>query len=122
MAMLNIRIASCRPLYDIFDANRLLLCRHAMDPLNGLWFSGLMCLVLWALATPLALGLVNLYRRMVCARGLSHTNSHQYGYMYFIKRHLIVIRLRTGALFCIFSRAPSDSLIISEQSRWTSSR
>lgn len=85
MAMLNNRIASCRPLYDIFDASRLLLCRHAMDPLNGLWFSGLICLLLWALATPLALGLVNIYRRMVCARGLSHTNSHQYGYKYLFK-------------------------------------
>lgn len=85
MAMLSIRIASCRPLYDIFDANRLLLCRHAVEPLNGLWFSGLMCLLLWALATPLALGLVNIYRRMVCARGLSHTNSHQYGYKYLFK-------------------------------------
>lgn len=78
MAELNVRVATCRPLFDIFDAARWLLCRHVMDPLNGLWFSGLLCMLLWAVVTPLALGLVNIYRRMTCAIGLTHTNSHQY--------------------------------------------
>lgn len=78
MWLLNEHVASCRPLYQIFEANRLLFCRHTMAPLNGLWFAGLACIVLWVVATPLALALASIYRRMTCVKGMRHTNSHQY--------------------------------------------
>ncbi|KAJ6647515.1 Prominin-1 [Pseudolycoriella hygida] len=94
LSMLNEKVATCRPFFDIFNANRMLLCHHAMSPLNGLWFSAVLCLVFWNLATPLTLALENIHRRIGFARRLRHTNSHQ---------------------------APADSLIISEQSHWAAS-
>ncbi|XP_037024841.1 prominin-1-A [Bradysia coprophila] len=94
LSLLNERTASCRPLFDIFNANRMLLCHHTIAPLNGLWFSALLCLTFWNLATPISLALANIYGRMGLSRGLRHTNSHQ---------------------------APADSLIISEQSNWAAS-
>lgn len=124
-SILNERIASCRPLYNIFNANRILLCRHTMDPLNGLWFSGLLCMLLWSIATPLSLSLASIYKRLNCARGLRHTNSHQYGY------NVIIIKMKISFEcfflcffhnFLVFYRAPTDSLIISEQSNWAAER
>lgn len=78
MWLLNDHLSSCRPLFQIFEANRSLFCRHTISPLNGLWFAGLMCILLWLVATPLSLALATIYRRLGCARQLSHTNSHQY--------------------------------------------
>uniref|UniRef100_A0A182M467 Uncharacterized protein n=1 Tax=Anopheles culicifacies TaxID=139723 RepID=A0A182M467_9DIPT len=77
--MLNERCASCRPLFDIFDAMRMLFCHHIMDPMNGLWFSAFLCLFLWAVATPLSLMLSSTYRRLeVLSSKLQHSNSHRY--------------------------------------------
>lgn len=70
-------IAPCRPLFNIFDVNRHSLCHHIIDPLNGLWFSAFMCLLLWALLTPIALCLANVYKKMCNSRRLTHSNSHQ---------------------------------------------
>ncbi|XP_031635257.1 uncharacterized protein LOC116348398 isoform X2 [Contarinia nasturtii] len=87
-------VAPCRQLFNIFDANRHLFCHHIIDPLNGLWFSGFLSLSLWAILTPIALGLATIYKKMEYSRGLRRSSSHQ---------------------------APADSLIISEQSNWGSS-
>ncbi|XP_035784640.1 prominin-1-A-like isoform X2 [Anopheles albimanus] len=77
--VLNDRCASCRPLFDIFDAMRMLFCHHIMDPMNGLWFSAFLCLFFWAIATPLSLILSSTYRRLeVLSSKLQHSNSHRY--------------------------------------------
>lgn len=97
MWLLNEHIASCRPLYQIFEANRLLFCRHTMAPLNGLWFAGLACIVLWVVATPLSLALASIYRRMTCVKGMRHTNSHQY------VEHLLVHLIKGLTFICRIS-------------------
>ncbi|XP_035892122.1 prominin-1-like isoform X1 [Anopheles stephensi] len=77
--VLNGGCASCRPLFDIFDAMRMLFCHHIMDPMNGLWFSAFLCLFLWAVATPLSLMLSSTYRRLeILSSKLQHSNSHRY--------------------------------------------
>ncbi|XP_053678459.1 prominin-1 [Anopheles nili] len=77
--VLRERCASCRPLFDIFDAMRMLFCHHIMDPMNGLWFSAFLCLFLWAVATPLSLMLSSTYRRIdVLSSKLQHSNSNRY--------------------------------------------
>ncbi|XP_046385639.1 prominin-1-A [Ischnura elegans] len=57
-------VANCRPLWDIYHATRLLLCRHIMDPLNGFWFATVWCLLLLLVATPLALKLADYYKHI----------------------------------------------------------
>lgn len=71
------RVAPCRALFNIFDTNRHLFCHHIIDPLNGLWFSAFACLLLWAILTPIALGLANVYKQMNSSRGFRRSNSHQ---------------------------------------------
>lgn len=75
--MLSERLALCRPLFDVFDANRHLFCRHIIDPLNGLWFSSFLSIVFWTFLTPISLGMATIYRRMCDTRGLTRSNSHQ---------------------------------------------
>ncbi|XP_055627001.1 prominin-1 isoform X2 [Toxorhynchites rutilus septentrionalis] len=78
--LLSEKCASCRPLYDIFDAMRMLFCHHIMDPMNGLWFSSFMCLFFWSIATPVSLMMSNTYRRLdILAGKLQHTNNNYYG-------------------------------------------
>jgi hypothetical protein len=80
LTILNENCATCRPLFDIFNAFRMLFCRHIMDPMNGLWFSTFFCLFLWSIGTPLALMLSSTYRRLdIISSKLHHTNSHRYG-------------------------------------------
>lgn len=70
-------IAPCRPLFTIFDANRHLFCHHIIDPMNGLWFSAFLSLALWAILTPIALGLASIYKKMEYSRGMTRSSSHQ---------------------------------------------
>lgn len=72
-------VATCGPIYNIFNAYRTLICHHLINPLNGLWFIAFLCLFLWLLATPFSLILASTYRRVKRLRKLRHTNSHQYG-------------------------------------------
>lgn len=77
---LNERTAKCRPLFDVFDANRLLFCNQIIDPINGLWFSTLLCLILWAITIPIVLALSTIYGSLKIEMGvvgIPHTNSHQ---------------------------------------------
>ncbi|XP_054257908.1 prominin-1-A isoform X2 [Macrosteles quadrilineatus] len=59
-------VATCRPLWDIFNTTRLFLCRHTMDPLNGFWFASMWCLIVLLVATPVCLKLVDYYRAQGC--------------------------------------------------------
>lgn len=70
-------IAPCQPLYNLFDVNRHLFCHHIIDPLNGLWFSSFVSLMIWAILTPIALGLATVYTDMTNSRGLIRSSSHQ---------------------------------------------
>lgn len=82
-------IAPCRPVWNLYHAMRLLLCRHIMDPLNGFWFATVWCLVLFLAATPPCLKLIDHYKH------LKNTSS--------------LLRSRS-------SESPSETLMIPEQS------
>ncbi|KAK3915143.1 Prominin-1-A [Frankliniella fusca] len=55
---LRARVARCGPLWSSFHALSTLLCRRAMDPLNGLWASMTLSLLLLLASTAPALRLV----------------------------------------------------------------
>lgn len=75
--MLSNNLAPCRPLFDVFDANRHLFCHQVIDPLNGLWFLSFLSICFWAILTPITLALSTVYKRMQIARELTRSNSHQ---------------------------------------------
>lgn len=77
LRQLQHNIAPCRPLFNLFDANRHLFCRHIIDPMNGLWFSGFLSLSVWAVLTPIVLGLASIYKKMDHSRGIIRSSSHQ---------------------------------------------
>ncbi|XP_058979653.1 prominin-1-A isoform X2 [Musca domestica] len=56
--------AKCRPFFDIFDANRIFLCRNMIDFVNALWFFPFLTLLLWSVATPVGLNLITLQRKL----------------------------------------------------------
>ncbi|KNC27769.1 hypothetical protein FF38_06963 [Lucilia cuprina] len=56
--------ARCRPFFDIFDANRIFLCRNMIDFVNALWFFTFLTLLLWSIATPVGLNLISLHRKI----------------------------------------------------------
>lgn len=56
--------ARCRPFFDIFDANRIFLCRNMIDFVNALWFFTFLTLLLWSIATPVGLNLITLQRKI----------------------------------------------------------
>jgi prominin 1 len=70
--------ALCRPLFDIFDALRVLICHHIIDSINGLWFAAFCCLLLWAIAVPLSLCLTTTAVKMARLQpGQRSRNTHQ---------------------------------------------
>lgn len=74
----NLGRGDCYPLFQIFSSNRILLCKHIIDPLNGLWFATFICIVLFCAITPLSLALAGKYRDLRRVRKrLRHSNSHQ---------------------------------------------
>lgn len=60
--------ARCRPFFDIFDANRIFLCRNMIDFVNALWFFTFFTLLLWSIAAPVGLNLITLQRKMSSLR------------------------------------------------------
>lgn len=64
LSIITGKTGSCRPLYDVFDAIRQLLCRHVMDPMNGLWFFSFLCLILWLIMTPVSLALATTFKNI----------------------------------------------------------
>lgn len=56
--------AKCRPFFDIFDANRIFLCRNMIDFVNALWFFTFVTLLLWSIAAPVGLNLITLQRKL----------------------------------------------------------
>ncbi|KAM7343526.1 prominin isoform 2-T2 [Cochliomyia hominivorax] len=62
--------ARCRPFFDIFDANRIFLCRNMIDFVNALWFFTFLTLLLWSIAAPVGLNLITLQRKLNSLRQL----------------------------------------------------
>ncbi|XP_037918454.1 prominin-1-A isoform X2 [Hermetia illucens] len=86
--------ATCRPLFNIFDANRNFLCRYGFDSINGLWFCTFSCLLLWCIGTPIALNIITIHTKLKTETGRRQTASHL---------------------------TPPDSRLINEQSNWGAS-
>ena len=84
------KIALCRPLFDIFNANRILLCHYAMGPLNRLWFSAFICLVLWTIATPISLSLATTLKKISRENRIQQTSTHQYVYLLFYYDFILI--------------------------------
>ncbi|KAJ9585971.1 hypothetical protein L9F63_020385, partial [Diploptera punctata] len=82
------QVAPCRPVWNLYHAMRLLLCRHIMDPLNGFWFATVLCLLLFLAATPPCLKLMDHYK--------------------YLKHNSSLLRSRS-------SESPSETLMIPEQ-------
>ncbi|XP_046432589.1 prominin-1-A isoform X1 [Neodiprion fabricii] len=54
LAEMGTGVARCRPLWDVIDGVRLLLCHHVLGPLNGFWFATVLCALVLMASTPLA--------------------------------------------------------------------
>ncbi|XP_055390329.1 prominin-like protein isoform X2 [Condylostylus longicornis] len=70
------KTAMCRPLFDIFDANRNFLCRNIVDSINGIWFCAFLSLFCWAIGTPLALNIISLHYRLIAINQVKGSNAH----------------------------------------------
>uniref|UniRef100_T1IH19 Uncharacterized protein n=1 Tax=Strigamia maritima TaxID=126957 RepID=T1IH19_STRMM len=57
-------IGGCRPVWNVFDSFRALLCHDALDPLNGFWFSLGWCLFLSLPMSLVACKLSKHFRRL----------------------------------------------------------
>ncbi|XP_011313573.1 uncharacterized protein [Fopius arisanus] len=56
-------VTKCRPLWDIANSIKLLMCQHVLGPLNGCWFVTVLCILVMMLSTPVAHTLAAVYRR-----------------------------------------------------------
>ncbi|EZA49018.1 Prominin-1 [Ooceraea biroi] len=54
----------CRPLWDVLDGLRHLLCGHILSPLNGFWFATFICTVVMIASTPTAHVLSLVYKKL----------------------------------------------------------
>ncbi|XP_059478297.1 prominin-1-A isoform X2 [Neocloeon triangulifer] len=57
-------VAPCRPIWNVFQGVRQLLCRHLMDPLNGLWFCTMWCMVMFLMAIPTSIKLIGYFDQL----------------------------------------------------------
>ncbi|KAK2720338.1 hypothetical protein QYM36_004278, partial [Artemia franciscana] len=55
-------VANCKPLWDIYNQTRIVLCRYVFDPLNGFWFSICCCLLIFLFSSVVAMKLAKYYR------------------------------------------------------------
>ncbi|XP_063709538.1 prominin-1 isoform X2 [Culicoides brevitarsis] len=93
MNIIDGQSGSCRPMFDIFDAIRQLFCRHIVDPINGLWFSSFIFIVLLAISTPVSLVLSTVFKNIhILDKRLKRTSSSYVG--------------------------TDDQIVISQQSNW----
>ncbi|KAK2584074.1 hypothetical protein KPH14_006520 [Odynerus spinipes] len=56
-------VSKCRPLWEILEGMRLLLCNHILGPLDGFWFATLISALIMIASTPTAHILSLVYRR-----------------------------------------------------------
>ncbi|XP_076245933.1 prominin [Calliopsis andreniformis] len=63
LAEMGSGVAKCRPLWDVLEGVRYLLCSHFLGNLSGYWFATLLCLLLMIASTPMAHILSLVYRK-----------------------------------------------------------
>ncbi|XP_014485787.1 PREDICTED: prominin-1-A [Dinoponera quadriceps] len=56
-------VSKCRPLWDVLQGLRRLLCAHILSPLNGFWLAVFLCVVVMIASTPIAHILSLVYKR-----------------------------------------------------------
>ncbi|XP_032680110.1 prominin-1-A isoform X2 [Odontomachus brunneus] len=56
-------VSKCRPLWDVLQGFRHLLCAHILSPLNGFWLAVFVCVVVMVASTPIAHILSLVYKR-----------------------------------------------------------
>nr|XP_012221572.1 PREDICTED: prominin-1-A isoform X1 [Linepithema humile] len=56
-------VSKCRPLWDILEGFRHLLCAHILSPFNGFWFATFVCAVVMIASTPTAHILSLVYKK-----------------------------------------------------------
>ncbi|XP_016845320.1 prominin-1 isoform X1 [Nasonia vitripennis] len=70
-------VAKCRPLWDILQGIKLLVCSHILGPLNGFWFATLICVVTMLVCIPSAHSLASTYWRQPSSKGSVLLSSRQ---------------------------------------------
>ncbi|KAL6262760.1 hypothetical protein P5V15_005550 [Pogonomyrmex californicus] len=56
-------ISKCRPLWDVLEGLRYLLCAHILSPFNGFWFATLVSIIVMIVSTPTAHILSLVYKK-----------------------------------------------------------
>ncbi|KAK9299815.1 hypothetical protein QLX08_007271 [Tetragonisca angustula] len=56
-------VAKCRPLWDVMEGIKLLLCSHFLGNLSGFWFATFLCIVIMIASTPTAHVLSLVYKK-----------------------------------------------------------
>ncbi|XP_025159405.1 prominin-1-A [Harpegnathos saltator] len=56
-------VSKCRPLWDVLQGFRYLLCAHILSPLDGFWLAVLVCALVMVASTPIAHVLSLVYKR-----------------------------------------------------------
>ncbi|XP_072759518.1 prominin-1-A [Anoplolepis gracilipes] len=56
-------VSKCRPLWDVLEGMKHLLCGHILSPFNGFWFATFICVVVMIASTPIAHILSLLYKK-----------------------------------------------------------
>ncbi|KAL0129913.1 hypothetical protein PUN28_001873 [Cardiocondyla obscurior] len=60
---MSTEVSKCRPLWNILEGLRYLLCAHILSPLNGFWFATFICVIVMIISTPTAHILSRVYKR-----------------------------------------------------------
>lgn len=74
---LNNSVASCKPIYDIFNVNRVFVCHKLIDPVIGLGLFSFLCLVLWVISTPFQLRLASIHKQLENIKMIPSTQNQQ---------------------------------------------
>ncbi|KAH0956271.1 hypothetical protein HN011_005395 [Eciton burchellii] len=64
-------MSKCRPLWDVLDGLRHLLCAHILSPFDGFWFATLICAVVMIASTPTAHVLSLMYKKFDFAQDVT---------------------------------------------------
>ncbi|KAG5335958.1 PROM2 protein, partial [Acromyrmex heyeri] len=60
---MDTEISKCRPLWDVLEGLRYLLCAHILSPLDGFWFATLIGAIIMIISTPTAHILSLVYKK-----------------------------------------------------------
>ncbi|XP_058797486.1 uncharacterized protein LOC131667796 isoform X2 [Phymastichus coffea] len=66
---MSTKVSKCRPLWDILQGIKLLICSHILGPLNGFWFATFICAMTLVLCTPSAHSVASGYHRVASSKG-----------------------------------------------------